>query len=321
MRLRARITVLAALALGSLACAAQQAYPSRPIRIIIPLAAGSLTDVITRGMLPRLSAALGVPVVIENMPGAGGVVGSGAGAKAVADGYTFLMGTSGAFSASPHMYKNLPYNPVKDFSGVCRFGGGSYVLAVYPGLGVKTIPELLAKTRATPLSFASSGLGSTPHMAQELFKSRMGAPFVHVPYKGTPQAVSDTIGGHAHLLLETPGPLQSNIAAGKLHAIGIMSARRSPTLPDVPTFDELGYHGLRLQGWVGLVAPVGTPKAAIDKMAQACQGALTAPEVMAQAQATGFDIDYAGPVDFTAAIATELERWGQLVRLAGLKPE
>jgi len=319
---KSAIRTLCALAVLSVSAATTaQDFPTRPIRVIVPLSAGSLTDVIMRTMAPKMSATLGAPVAVEDLPGAGGVVGSVAAKKAPADGYTLLVATSGAFSVNPHLHKSLPYDPVKDFAPVCRFGGGAYVLAVSPALGVKTLPELLAKARTTSLSFASSGLGSTPHLAQEMFKARVGVPFVHVPYKGAGQAVTDTIAGHSHLMFETPGPLVSNIRTDKLIALGIMSARRSAALPEVPTFEELGYAGLRLQGWVGLVAPAGTPAPVVKRLAEACQGALASPEVLGQAQPQGFDIDYAAPAEFSAYIASELPRWGQLVRLSGVKPE
>lgn len=322
VKLKSAVRTLSALAALTLCAATMaQTYPARPVRVIVPLAAGSLTDVIMRTMAPTMSARLNGTIAVENLPGAGGVVGSVAAKGAAPDGYTMLVATSGAFSINPHLHKSLPYDPVKNFTPVCRFGGGSFVLAVNPSLGVKTLPELLAKAKTTQLSFASSGLGSTPHMAQEMFKARVGVPFVHVPYKGAGQAITDTIAGHAHLLFETPGPLIANIRSGTLIPIGILSARRLAELPDVPTLEELGYAGLRLQGWVGLVAPAGTPAAIVNRVAEACQAALGSPEVLTKAQPQGFDIDYAGPAEFTSHIASELPRWGELVRLAGVKSE
>lgn len=309
------VALVAAVGVGA------QPYPARAIKVIVPLSAGSLTDVITRIVATKMNASLGAPVVVENMPGAGGVVGSVSVSKAQPDGYTVLVATSGSFSVNPHIHKNLAYDPVKDFAPVCRFGGGAYLLAVNPSVGVKSLPELLVKAKTTPLSFASSGLGSTPHMAQEMFKARMGAPFLHVPYKGAGQAITDTAAGHTQLLFETPGPLIGHIRSGKLIPIGIMSARRLPALPEVPTFDELGYPGLRLQGWVGMVTPAGTPSAIVNRLSEACQAALASPEVVGQANPQGFVLDYAGPADFAAFIASELPRWGQLARAAGIKPE
>lgn len=319
------MTFLRALTVGSalaifLAPASAQTYPDKPIRIVIPLAAGSTTDALVRTAAPKMSAMLGVPVVIENLPGAGGALGSTAVAKAQPDGYTLLIGASGAFSVNPHINKSLAYNPVKDFAPVCRMGGTAYVLAVNPQLGPKNLPELLALAKSRSLSFASSGVGSSPHMAQELFKSRVGAPFVHVPYKGAPQAISDTVGGHADLMMEAPIPLLSTLRSGKLLAIGITSRKRSPALPDVPTFEELGYPGLVLQGWVGLVAPTGTPSRAIDLLSEACLSAMATPEVRAQGQ-QGFDIDVVGPAEFGPFIASELVKWGELVKQSGMKPE
>lgn len=320
MKLKTRF-LLALATLAASIYAEAQTYPARAVKVIVPLSAGSLTDVLTRTMATKMNISLGAPVVVDNMPGAGGVVGAVSVSKAQPDGYTVLVATSGSFSVNPHIHKNLAYDPVKDFAPVCRFGGGVYLLVVNPSLGVKSLAELLAKAKTASLSFASSGVGSTPHMAQEMFKARMGVPFLHVPYKGAAQAIADTAAGHSDLLIETPGPLLANIRSGKLVPLGVMSARRLTALPDVPTFEELGYAGLRLQGWVGIVAPAGTPAAIVNRLAESCQAALASPEVVAQANPQGFVLDYAGPAEFATFIASELPRWGQLVRQAGIKPE
>jgi tripartite-type tricarboxylate transporter receptor subunit TctC len=190
-----------------------------------------------------------------------------------------------------------------------------------PSLGVKSVPELLARAKTESISFASSGVGTTSHMAQEMFRSRVGVPFTHVPYKGTAQSVNDAVGGHSPLLFESPGPLLGHIRDGKLVPLASTGGRRSAALPNVATFEEQGYKGVRLEGWIGLVVPASTPAPIVNKIAQACQTALATAEMQSQALSQGFDIDYAGPRDFGAFITSELQKWGELVRLAGVKPE
>jgi tripartite-type tricarboxylate transporter receptor subunit TctC len=310
---------MAAAAASSSALA--QNYPSRPIRVLVPLSAGSLTDVFVRTMAPHMSATLGVPVVVENAPGAGAIVGTVSAAKSAPDGYTVAAAVSSAFSVNPHLHKELPYDPVKDFAPVCRIGGAPYVLAANPALGARSIPDVVAKAKAGSVPFASAGAGSVQQLVQEMFKARVNAPFLHVPYKGTAQAVTDTVAGHAQLLFETPGPLLPHIRSGKLIALGVTSARRLAALPDVPTFEELGFPGFRLRGWIGLAVPAGTPAAIVDRLAQACQGAVAARDVVATAEPQGFELDYAPPAEFATFISSELATFGQLVRLAGVKPE
>jgi tripartite-type tricarboxylate transporter receptor subunit TctC len=296
-------------------------FPSKPIRLVVPLSAGSLTDTMVRTLVAKMSASLGATVVVENMPGAGAVVGIATAARAVPDGYTWAVASSASFSANPHLHKKLSYDPVKDFAPVCRMGGAPQVLVANPSLGVKSVPDLLARAKTESLTFASSGIGTTSHMAQEMFRARAGVPFVHVPYKGTAQSINDTVAGHSPLLFESPGPLLGHVRDGKLLALGTTGGRRSSTLPNVPTFEEQGYKGVRLEGWIGLVVPAGTPAPLVARIAQACQAALATPDMQSQAQSQGFDIDYAGPRDFSAFIGSELQKWGELVRLAGVKPE
>jgi tripartite-type tricarboxylate transporter receptor subunit TctC len=319
VKFRGRVICVMALLATSCAPMAQD-YPARPIRIIVPLSPGGASDIIVRSMAVKMSASLGAPLVVENLAGAGSIVGIGAASRAAPDGYTLAVAGSAAFAANPHLHTQLPYK-VTDFAPVCRIGGGPYVLVVNPSLGVKSLPDLLALAKSKSLTFASPGVGSSPHMAQEMLKARAGVAFVHVPYRGTSQAVIDTVAGHSQVLFEAPGPLLEHIRAGKLIALGVTSARRVSSLPDVPTFEELGYKGLRLEGWIGLVVPAATPAPVVARVAQACQIALAAPDLQSQAQSLGFEIDYAPPREFGAFMASELQKWGELVRLAGVKPE
>lgn len=317
---RMAIEVLTLLAL-SLGTATAQGPSGKAIRVIAPTAAGGATDVVIRSMLPKMSELLDAPLVVDNQPGAGGIVGTGAIAKAIPDGTTIGVATSAALAANPYLHKKLPYDGTKDFAPVCRVGRGPYVLVVTSSLGIKTLQALLARAKTENLTFASPGVGSSAHMAQELFKARTNAQFLHVPYKGTGQAISDTVGGHTQVLFEAPGPLLPQLRAGTLIALGVTSAHRISSLPNVPTFAELGFKDTVLEGWIGLMAPAATPAPVVERMAKACESALAVPEVKAQAQALGFEVDYAGPAAFQTFIASERTTWGDVVKLSGLKPE
>jgi tripartite-type tricarboxylate transporter receptor subunit TctC len=296
-------------------------YPARPIRIIVPLSPGSLTDSIVRAMADRMRTTLGATFVVENLPGAGGILGTTSAAKAPPDGYTITVAAASSFSVNPHLHKNLSYDAVKDFTPVCRIGGAPYVLVANPSLGVKSVTELVAKSKTGAVTFASAGAGTIQQLVFEMFRMRTNAQFIHVPYKGTAPAVIDTVGGHSQLLFETPGPLLSHVRNGKLVALGITSSRRHASLPNVPTFEELGLQGMRMRGWIGLAVPAGTPAAIVNRLAEACRSALTAPEIEALAQPQGLEIDYAAPAEFGNFIASELQRIGQITKATGMKPE
>jgi tripartite-type tricarboxylate transporter receptor subunit TctC len=296
-------------------------YPSRSVQVIVPQSPGGLGDIAVRVLAPELSDSLGVPVVIENKPGAGGTVGMAEARRAAADGSTLALAAAGSFSINPHLQKNLPYDPLKSFEPVCRIGGAPSVLVVNPSLDVKSLPELLAKAKTDPVSFASGGNGTPSHLAQELLKARVNVQFLHVPYRGTSQAVTDTMGGHSQALFETPGPLLGAIRAGQLIALGVTSPNRLPALPDVPTFQELGLPDLDLLGWNGLVAPAGTPEPIIARLSKACEHAVSAPEFLTFAKDNGYVISYAPAAEFHDHIISQLKKWGELVRLSGVKPQ
>lgn len=317
-----KLLLLVALAANPLVSPAQD-FPDRPIRLILPATPGNLTDIMLRSMATKMSETLNrQPIIVENQPGAGTVVGTAAVARALPDGYTWGIGAPGAFAVNPYLMKSVPYDPLKDFEAICRIGAAPYILAVNASLGVKSLPELLAKAKASPpLSFASSGSGSQSHMAQELFKFWVGGQFLHVPYKGTAQAVSDTVAGHTQVIFDTFGGLGPHIKSGKLIPIAITSARRLGSVPDVPTFAELGYKEVLQRGWIGLVAPARTPAPVIAKVAAACMSAVASPDIVSHAQSNGFEIDYASPKEFGDFIAMENKRWGELIQRAGIKAE
>ncbi|MFT3721134.1 Bug family tripartite tricarboxylate transporter substrate binding protein [Pseudorhodoferax sp.] len=320
MKFPTRAVAVLALLVAPPAVMAQD-YPSRPIHLIMPMSPGGATDMIVRAMVPSLSATLQEALVVENQPGAGSIVGTAAIAKSAADGYTVGVASSAALAANPHMHKELPYDPAKDFTPVCRIGGSAYVLVVNPSLGVKTLPELLARAKSERLSIASAGQGSSTHMAQEMLKVRVGASFLHVPYKGTAPAINDTLAGHSQALFEAPAPLLPHIRSGKLIPLVVTSGRRVDSLPDVPTLEELGYKDARLEGWVGLMVRAGTPAPIVTRLSQACQTALATPELKSQAQSLSFDINYAPSAEFAPFIESERQKWGELLRAAGVRPE
>lgn len=298
-----------------------QEPPGKPIQVIAPVGAGGATDVIVRSMLPAMGEYLKAPLVVENIPGAGGVVGTGAIARSPNDGSIIGIATSAALAANPHLQKKLPYDTAKNFSSICRIGTGPYILVVHPSLNIKTLPELLSRSKKEDLSFASPGVGSSAHIAQELFKFKTNSNYTHVPYKGTGQAINDTVGGHTQVLFEAPGPLMAHIKAGKLIPLGVSSPTRLKSMPDIPTFGELGYKDIVLEGWIGLVARAGTPTPILEKFSKACESALKQPDVMAQAQSLGFEVNFAKASDFDAFMARENKHWGEVIKISGIQPE
>ncbi|CAN7758335.1 Bug family tripartite tricarboxylate transporter substrate binding protein [Rhizobium leguminosarum] len=327
MRIPPRTRIIASsLAMLGLIAAAEapvsaQEFPDRAIEIIVPLSAGGVSDIAVRKLAPSMSKTLGAPVVIENQPGAGATLGTGAAAKATPDGYTVALAAASSFSINPHLRKNLPYDPVKSFEPVCRIGGSPSVLVAHPSLGVKSVQELIEKAKDGNLSFASSGPGTPSHLAQELLKARTNVQFLHVPYRGTSQSVTDAIGGHVQLLFESPGAISGAVRTKELIGLGILSPKRLPALPDVPTFEELGFEGMELIGWIGLVVPAGTPTEVIDKLEKACHDAVSSPDFQKLADEQGLLVAYAPREEFRKHIASELSKWGELVQRSGLKPE
>ena len=297
-------------------------YPTKPIRFIVPFSPGAGTDTTARTIAQKLGEKWGQQVVVDNRTGAGGAIGVDFTAKANPDGYTICL-ISASNSVNSATNPSLPYDLEKELQGVSQATSLFYVLYIHPSLPAKTVKDLIAHTKANPgkLNFGTSGTGTLQHFAGELFNHQAGISIVHVPYKGTAQSVNDTVAGHSQLLTESPGPLLGHIKEGKLVALGSTGPRRSLALPNVPTFVELGYKDVRLDGWIGLVVPAGTPAPIVAKISEACKVALATPEIQALSQAQGFDIDYADPKEFRAFISSELQKWGELVKMAGVKAE
>jgi tripartite-type tricarboxylate transporter receptor subunit TctC len=299
---------------------ARAAYPERPVRLIVPFVPGGAVDTVGRLLGNAMTAHLGQPVVIENRGGAGGVIGMEAAAHAAPDGYTMMVSHSG-FAAMQGLYKKLPFDPVHDFEGIITAVSGIYVLVVNPGVPFKSVAELIAYAKANPgkLSYASAGVGSTVHLAGEFFKRTAGVEIVHVPYKGSGPATTDLVGGQVQMMF---GPAVNTLPlaqAGKLRALAVTSAKRSGLAPDLPTVAESGVGGFDVVGWYGLAAPAGTPQAAIAKLNAEGNSVLKSADLIEQFRLQGYEPVGGTPQEATAWIKTEVTRWTNVIREAGIE--
>ena len=306
--------ILVAFALRAFA----QPYPSKPIRIIVPFGPGGFTDVVARILQKELGAAVGQPVVVENKPGAGSTIGTAEVVKSKPDGYTLVM-ISTTHVITPHLYKEMPYDPIKDFTPVMKLGEGPYVLVVHPSLGVKSVAELIALARKEPnkIDYASSGNGSSQHLVGALFANLAGAPINHVPYKGSSGAMNDLLGGQVKVsFVGMPNALAA-LASGKLRAIAVTSKKRSADLPDVPTLDEAGVPGYDATIWLALLAPPGTPRDIVMKINSEVTRVLSTPESRKLMSQAGVDVATSTPEELARLMQSELDRWGKVVRETG----
>jgi tripartite-type tricarboxylate transporter receptor subunit TctC len=295
-------------------------YPLKPLRIIVPFAPGGSTDIFARLVAERLSASLGQPVVVENRAGASGNIGAEVVAKAAPDGYTLLMATTGVMAINNALFKSMPYDAAKDFEPVIFIASITNVLAVPAGLPAKNVAELVALAKKDPgkLTFASSGAGSSTHLSAELFKSMAGVDIVHVPFKGSGQALIDVVAGRVSMIFDNMPSALPHIKGGKLRALGVTGSRRSGALPEVPTIAEAGA-GVQLRGyeslsWSGLAVPMGTPRDAIQRLNRDTAVILLAPDMRQKFADQGADPIGGSPEAFAEHVAREREKWGRLVR-------
>lgn len=312
-----RIALVAASLLFAGLAAAQQ-FPDRPIKIIVPFGPGGFTDVAARILQKELAPAFGQSIVIENKPGAGSTIGTAEVSKAKPDGYTLAM-ISTAHVISPHLYKQMPYDPIRDFTPVMKLAEGPYVLVVHPTLNVKTVGELIALARQQPgkIDYASSGNGSAQHLVGALFTTMAVADLNHVPYKGSNQAMNDLIGGQVKVsFVGVPNALP-NLSGGKLKALGVSTRKRYAELPDVPTIEEAGVSGYDATIWLGLLAPPGTPREIVQKLNTEITKVLSSPEARKLMASAGVDVATSSPEDFSKLMRSELERWGKVVKETG----
>jgi tripartite-type tricarboxylate transporter receptor subunit TctC len=298
-----------------------QEYPTRSIRMIIPFSAGGATDVPSRVVVHRLGERLGQQIVVDNRPGAGGALGASMASRANADGYTVLM-TSTPFVVSPHMYKKLDYDPLKDFVQVTQFGAAPNVLVIHPSLPAKNVKELISHVRGQPgkLEWASSGTGGGQHLFGELFMSMAKLEVVHVPHKGSGPTTASLLGGHIKIGFPGIAIALGHHRAGRLLALGVTTAERSSLMPDVPTIAEAGLPGYEATFWFGLSVPTGTPQAVINRLHKETIAVMKESDVIKGIQGSGTDPAPSDPKRFRALVLSEYEKWGKVIREAGLKP-
>jgi len=292
--------------------AAAQTYPSRPVRLIVPFAAGGPTDVIARIVAQKLSESWGQQVYVEDVPGAGGNTGTAMAAKAAPDGYTILVVSTG-FIVNPSMYAKVPYDPIKDFSPITLVASSPNVLSVNPEVPAKSVRELIDLVKRSPgkYSFAQPGTGSTPHLAGELFKLKFGLDLVMVPFNGAALEINSTLGGHTPIVFTALPPAMANIRDGKLRGLAVLSPRRSAVLPDVPTMAEAGVPDQESDTLTGVVAPAGTPREIIERWHGDIVKLVALPDVKQRLQELGFESVADTPSQFGERIQTEIAKWAK----------
>ncbi len=298
-----------------------QAYPNKPIRLVVPFPAGGTTDIVARDIAGQLGKALGQTVVVDNKPGAGGNIGADAVAKSAADGYTLLMGTVGTHAINVSLYAKMPYDAVKDFAPVSLCAAVPNVMVVPPSVAAKTVSEFiaLAKKEGSALAMASSGNGTSIHLSGELFKVMTGTTLTHVPYKGSAPALGDLVGGQVQVMFDNLPSSIALIRAGKLRALAVTSSTRSAALPDVPTLDESGLKGFEASSWFGVFAPAGTPKEIVNRLAEEIQKATASAELQERFKTHGATPVGNSPEAFAAHVSAEIAKWATVVKASGAK--
>jgi tripartite-type tricarboxylate transporter receptor subunit TctC len=319
-----RPSALLIIALGIVTEVAAQSYPARPVTLIIPFPAGTNTDLVGRPLAERLTSSLGQPVIVDYRPGgAGGTVGARAVAKAEPDGYTLLISPPGPLVVAPAIYKDVGYDPVKDFRPVATIFSVPQLLAVHPSIPVNSIQELVQYAKANPgkINFASPGYGTQPHLLGEMLKRAAGINIVHVPYKGPAQAMTDFVAGQVQMYFETVSLHLPQVRAGRARALAVADEMRSPHLPDVPTTAESGFPTLQGTYWAGVVAPARTPAPIVQKLNDAINAVVIAPEMQAVLDKISARPKLGSPEEFAAFLAAETRKWSDVVRTAGIKAE
>ncbi|MDB5953404.1 tripartite tricarboxylate transporter substrate binding protein [Ramlibacter sp.] len=320
---RRTVLALAASSLAPTAFAqAQEWAPSRPVRIIVPIV-GSTNDVVARLVAPKLQEALGQPVIVENKPGAGGNIGADMVAKAAPDGHTLLVGYNGPLAINPTLFDKMPYDPVKDLQPLTLAVRAPQYLVVNPASGITSLQDLVAKAKAQPnrFSYASIAVGSASHLTMEMLKSAAGINLVHVPYKGSGQAVTDLLAGNVQMGFFVPGNVQQFVKEGRLRLLASSGAKRFHGTPDVPTLAESGYKDFEATSWIGFLTTANTPRPIVDRYHRELVKILTSPDTSARLRDMEFEVVANTPEQFSAWIKSEIGRWGQVIKATGAKAE
>lgn len=323
MKRRILLTAVMLAALAPVAAQAQDAWPSKPVKIIVPFAAGGTSDVLARLIGEKLSTALGKPVVVENRGGAGGVIGADAVAKSPADGYTFLLGTIATHAINPALLPKMPYNAANDFAPVILLGSISNVLVVTPGAPYQSVKDLIAAAKAKPdsIATATAGQGTSQHMSAEAFKLLAGADLNVVFYKGSAPAIQDLIAGQVPTAFDTVTVAAPHVKSGKARALAVTSAKRSKVLPDVPTMQEAGVPNFDVASWQALYAPAGTPPAVVSRMNSEIEKIIANPEVAAKMEGLGLEHTPNTSAQFADFNRAELAKWAKIVKDGNIKVE
>ena len=303
----------------ALAAGYAQDYPVKPVRVILPTAAGGSLDAVGRVIAQKFTEHFGQQVVVDNKPGAGGILGTETAAHAAPDGYTLLIASNGNLATTQGLYKKIPYDPVRDFAPVVLMTETPYIVVVHPSLPVKTVADLirLAKARPGQLNYASSGSGSTPHLAGELFKAMAKVNIVHVPYKGSPAALTSLLSGETVVGITGMPSSWAQVKAGRIRALGVAGTRRSTTAPELPTVAESGLPGYEVNSWSGLLAPAATPKPIVARLNAEVIKILAESDVRQQLLNQGFEVLGGTPEQFGVFIKSEIVKWTRVIRDAG----
>jgi tripartite-type tricarboxylate transporter receptor subunit TctC len=314
---------VAALAFALLCGAASaQTYPSRPIRVVVPFTPGTGMDIIARNVGPKLSDRLGQPVVIDNRPGASGNLGAELVAKSAPDGYTVMV-SGNPLVVSPLLYRNTPYNPLTDFAPISLAAYGTMMLVAYPGTKINTVADLVSQAKANPgkITYGSPGIGTPHHMSMELFKDLTGTNLLHVPYKGSAGAITDTLGGQISIMFMPIHIAMPFVKGGRLKPLAVGSAKRHPTAPELPTLQEMGVKGADVDVWYGYLAPKGTPAAVVSRLDDELRAILALPDIKTTFGSQGMDATSSTPAEFAALMKREDTRWAAIIKKNNITAE
>lgn len=299
---------------------AAQSYPVKPVRIIAAFSPSGFVDFTSRLVAGGLTTALGQQVIVENRPGAGGIVGTELAARAAPDGYTLVVGSAGTHGVNQSLYPKLPYNVLRDFAPIARLADAPSILAVHPSLPARSVKELIALGRAQPgqINYASAGSGTSTHLAAVLFEHLAKVKFVHVPYKGGGPALIAVVSGEVPVTFGTAASVSPHTKSGRLRGLAVTSAQRSAVLPDLPTIAESGVPGYEMLNWLGLFAPAGTPEAVLDRLAEESMRVVRSPEIIKRFHAQGAEPSPLGREAFPAFVKSEIEKWAKVVAATGM---